>query len=178
MSSHTPEFLDPWSWADTEKRVDGAFALAELERLAPLLLHADGEVGFTLRAGRDPLRRACIEGRLHAVLQLECQRCLGPVELVADRAIRIMVAEGIQEMERIPEDWEPLLMEEPRIRLQTLIEDELLLELPQVARHPAGRCTIEYDGEPAPLAAEEPDRTVSRVNPFAELATLKTKRSD
>ncbi len=172
MSSPVPEFADPWHWADLGKRIHGRVPLAEMPRLAAALVRCDGEAEFELGFHRDPHRRARIDGWIRALLTLECQRCLGPMAFAVERAVSLAVVEGLAEMEALPEDQEPLLMESARVALKELIEDELLIELPQVARHAEGACVTQLE-KPAPAAEAEAPSV--RKNPFAQLAALKDK---
>jgi uncharacterized protein len=69
-------------------------------------------------------------------------------------------------------------MEESRLRLVDLVEDELLLSIPQIPRHSSGSCATDNmitDSVP-PDPAEDDEEEVE--NPFAELAALKTKQTE
>jgi uncharacterized protein len=62
-----------------------------------------------------------------------------------------------------------LLLEAPTLKLVELLEDELLLSLPQVPMHALGQCAAAQAGEPEEAA------TTVKENPFAVLAELKRK---
>jgi uncharacterized protein len=169
MSQRLPDHLDPWRFADLGNRISGAFELETLPRLAACLVDTDGEVRFDLEFYRNGSRRPCLRGQVTALLYLECQRCLEKMELPVDSRISLAFVESLDEAERLPEDLDPQLVEEGRVSLRDLIEDELLLALPQVALHPEGTC--------APYVAESGDRIgeEKRANPFAVLEQLKRK---
>jgi uncharacterized protein len=81
--------------------------------------------------------------------------------------LALAFVEGIEEAGSLPETLDPVLVENGRINLKDLIEDELLLALPQVAMHPIGECVSQVPEQP-PAGDES-----VRENPFAVLAELK-----
>jgi uncharacterized protein len=178
MSSRLPDFVDPWHFADIGKRITGTVTLADLPRLGPFLQETDGQAEFELVFSRDEGKRACISGFVKAELVLQCQRCLGPLRVEVDSVINLVAVEGVGEAEQLPESVEPLLMEESRVRLADLVEDELLLSIPQIPRHTSGPCATDnvIKDSVSPEAAEDDQEKVE--NPFAELAALKTKQTD
>jgi uncharacterized protein len=168
MSQHFPELLDPRRFADLGKHFAGRIPLTAFSRLGPLLFDPAGEdAAFELRFQRES-GRAVVRGRVHARLQLECQRCRGPMAFDAVSEICLAVVEALGEVERLPEPYDPLLLEAPSLKLVELLEDELLLSLPQVPMHARGQCAAAQTGEPEEAA------TV-KENPFAVLAELKRK---
>jgi len=175
MSNRSSKYLDPWRYADRGRSVSGSFALRDLSRLCGTLLDDQGRARFELEFYRDERRRACLRGGVDAELLLECQRCLGPMRLRASCDTAIAFVEGIEEAEQLPAALDPWMVEAQRVSLQDLVEDELLLALPQVAMHPAGECA-------ATGASSSDDRVVEavgeveRANPFAILSGLKATK--
>jgi uncharacterized protein len=171
MFTPLPEHADPWRLADAGKRFVGQLALDQLPRLGEELLEPQTEVEYELTFGRDGQNRAVVNGRAKATLFLQCQRCLGILEYPVDREISLALVDGLDEARGLPDGYEPLLLEEPRISLVDLIEDELLLALPQVPKHSADACT---SGVERTETAPEQQQAV-RDNPFAVLDKLKQK---
>jgi uncharacterized protein len=177
MSSHLPDFVDPWHFVDIGKRISGSFSLETLPRLAPLLMEPEGEAVFELAFSRDERNRARLEGEIRAVLSLQCQRCLGPMSLPVDTKFTLVAVEGIEEAEQLPDSVDPLLMGESKMRLCDLVEDELLLTIPQVPRHQADECSAAESDTPDWNSADAVEEEVEETpNPFAQLANLKTNR--
>jgi uncharacterized protein len=120
-----------------------------------------------------------LDGRVRGTVILTCQRCLGPLSEALDLTLRLaLVPEGGGEA--VPEGYESWEMppdgEAPRLR--TLIEDEVLLALPLIARH-AERAAC---GELSPLLSEtaagdspgsETEEGEKGNRPFAILKGLK-----
>ena len=170
MSQRIPDRLDPWRYADLAKVFGGTIRLGSFPRLSLCLLDAGGDAEFDLRFGRDAERRATLTGAIRGDLVLECQRCLEAVVLSVEARVSVAFVEGIEQADRLPESLDPCLVEEARVSLRDLIEDELLLHLPQVAMHRAGGCAARLTGQPGTPLAEEDS---AADNPFAVLAELK-----
>jgi uncharacterized protein len=174
MSARLPEFIDPWHFAEIGKEVSGQVRLQDLPRLAGILVDSGGEAEFKLRFHEGEKRRVHITGFVKAVLQLECQRCLESVHVPVTAEVDVTVVEGYEEALLLPDGQEPLLAGDKRIRLTEVIEDELLLALPQVPMHSVGECKVECGRFPGcsndvsnVLQKEKP------ANPFAVLKDLK-----
>ena len=82
------------------------------------------------------------------------------------------IVRTIEQANRLPEDFEPLMLEdEEKILLKNFIEDELLLNLPAFPKHQHDCFTLEIKTNTnAQLVNEEKP---SHENPFAILAKLK-----
>jgi uncharacterized protein len=176
MSQRIPDRLDPWRFADLGKTASGAIRLDSLPRLSRCLLNAEGEVSFDLRFGRDSERRPTLTGSISADLVLECQRCLEAVTLPVKADVSLAFVEGIEQAGQLPEALDPCLVEDGGVFFRDLIEDELLLTLPQVALHETGACPADLKDRHVAIRDEavslEPDKR-SGENPFAVLAELK-----
>jgi uncharacterized protein len=175
MSSRLPEFVDPWRAADLGKVFSGRSAVAKLPRLSEVVLAPDGEVELDLTFGRDERKRACVQGLVRATLTLECQRCLGPMPFPAEAEVNLALVESAAEAERLPDVYDPLLVEESRIRLLDIVEDELLLSIPLIPKHEVGACSAKYEAS-VPQQGDE-DESLKKENPFAVLAELKDKQN-
>ncbi len=177
MSSRSPEFIDPWHFAEIEKELSGRAELAGFSRLTEVLVEDAGEAEFVFRFRKGEKGRVHIGGSVRAELTLECQRCLEPVCVPVASELDVVVVEGFDEAERLDEEFEPLLAGDKRIRLNEIIEDELLLALPQVPMHRQGDCTAASNNIGWSPEQVDGDEGQSKPNPFAVLADLKSKQS-
>ena len=176
MLSLLPDYADPRRLCALGKAYEGVIPLAELPRLAPLLTSTEGEAAFALVFGKDAQQHSTVEVKISARLALQCQRCLGEMVEYVDTVSRLAVVEGLDEAERLPDDLDPLLVEDDRIALRNLLEDELILAIPTAPAHRAEDCrvdlqTINRADESAPNATAE---VIRSENPFAALAALKS----
>jgi len=150
--------VDGLAEAGAELPVD--LAISALPRLADRLAGSGGRVTGRLmfhRAGRYP----AATGSLSAELSLRCERCLAPVSWpVAVEVAVVFVPDD--RAEDWPKGYDPSLAPTGYASLAALVEDELLLALPIVARH----------GDPACVGAAvkaEPVATRPTQRPFAQL---------
>lgn len=177
MLSQLPERADPRRLCEQGKSYAGSVALKDFPRLTPLLASTEGEAAFTLEFDRDAERRLRIRGRVQASLQLQCQRCMADMTLTVDKRVQLSPVSGPREAENLPEDYDPLLLEEQLMQPLALVEDEFILAIPPAPRHPETQCGVrmaDFRQEPEP----EPDADVRSDNPFAVLAELKRDNND
>ena len=165
MSSRLPKQIDPWRVSEQGLSYTGVVELIDFPRLAPLLIRPQGQVSYAFRFSRDGLGRPLVAGHAQATLWQTCQRCSQPVAVPVDSDFQLVVVEGLDEAAALSEEFDPLLADDAEIDLLDLLEDELLLSLPVVARHEACHAW-KFDDEP--VAAE------SRENPFRILRKLKS----
>lgn len=178
MSSRLPEFIDPRRLASQGGGHSGSVKLGDLPRLSGALLDTTGSAEFSLEFYRDNRKRARIKGLVRADLVLECQRCLGSMVLPVDAELDLAVIQVPEEADRLPESVDPVWVEEDTLRLLDLVEDELILAIPQVPRHEPDVCGI---GDYIPVQEEVPsqeqeENASDKPNPFAVLAGLKSDK--
>ena len=163
MSTELPLFIDPWRAADSGGAFSGRLPIAGFKRLAGLLADASREAVFQLRFSRDEAGRPVVRAAVQATLLARCQRCLESVAVKVDARILLAVVSDLVSARQLPEGYDPLMADEGLVRPIDLIEDELLLALPQIPRHAPGACSVAIE-QRAPRGRE---------NPFAVLAKLK-----
>ena len=156
------------------KRLDyvGVVERAQLVRLAESVIDIQDDVEAELSFGTDAQGLTVMQGNAHTLVKLECQRCGEAFEHRCDVEFIYTPLSAKVEEEELPEAYEPIELDENgEIDLHQILEDELILSLPQVAMHPVDVCprgNMEMTwGEIEP--ADE------RPNPFAVLNGLKHK---
>lgn len=180
MSREFPDFVDPWKAADGRREFQGTMPLKRMARLVPLLAPVEhgppaGENGwadarFHARFAYDRQGMATIRLEVEAELPLICQRSLAPYREKVSRRSVLTVIEDVREQDRLPEDCEPVLVENKRMALLDIVEEELLLAVPQVPRNPEIReIELSTEGETEKASPIEENR---RHRPFAGLADL------
>jgi len=164
-----PARVQPRKQAVADARLAGELSLAGMDRLAAYLLPAEdynaGRARVELHFFEDPQRRVTIEGRLQADLRLQCQTCLAPVDWHVDQALALMVALDEGQAADVPRSHDPLEVDGEDLELARLVEDELILALPLVARCGGTYCR----NRPQALDEGEPEQS-----PFAVLRELKS----
>lgn len=174
-----PRRLDALRLAQAGATLEGALPLTELDRLGRDLLGPVApalQVSWSARGESRPgpsgtAPQAWMYLEAAAVVPLACQRCLSAVDtpLRVGRWFRFVADEAAAEAQD-DDSEEDLLALEPRPDLRSIIEDELIMELPLVPMH--GQCPDTPEalrGGPAAEEAAPPERP----NPFAALQRLK-----
>jgi len=174
MSDHTlPKTLDPFKYADQNKILEGEIALNLMPRLADLLVDTNGRVKVELEFDRDPQRLRILKGKLKSTVNLVCQRCLHPVSQAIESEFTLGIVFNDEQAQNLPRAYEPLLVEDEKLVVLDVVEEELILSLPMFAYHDA----CEVDGykqtEEAETLPEELEEE-KKPNPFEALSELKS----
>jgi uncharacterized protein len=171
MLARLPKLIDPLLLADRNASIDGELPVSSFDRITELLANDLGKVKVKLFFVRDG-RLATIEGHVSAVLALKCQRCLEAVEWPVSGDIKLAVVNSLEQANKLPDGYEPLLLvEEGAVPLKNIIEDELLLSLPNIPKH-QNDCVMPNISNNKPEPLIKPMRTTQK-NPFSILADLK-----
>jgi uncharacterized protein len=191
MSSAPLELIDPWRACRRELVFNGEVLLSEMRRLtaamdAPERVARQGgsatedsaiaeAASYELQFARDREGRCVVTGRVRATLRLRCQRCLGEVEVPVDARIDLALIRRDEDALDLPEHLDPWLVTDEGLAPLDVVEDELLLAVPVIARHPLGTCapdTVEGTEAAASVGGEEAESDMRR-RPFEILAALK-----
>lgn len=132
------------TFADRKSVLCGDIELKRFERLRELVHSDSGTVTVSLKFTGRHAGWWGVELQYGARLQLVCQRCLEPFAYPLDARIGIGLLDT-ESMERhLPEGYEPVLLEDERLMPVRLVEDELIVALPLVARHePSSECAAD-----------------------------------
>jgi len=167
------DFCAPQSY-----RGAGFLSISDLPRVAEeasTVISGDGfaweiETHFEDSPGSEPrqILKLGLKGRLHLV----CQRCLQDCAVDLDEKRRFILMNSESEADDYPledEEQEPLVASQQFSLLET-IEDEVLLSIPLIPKHPEGFCEPHasvFGDEEGEKASDE------RENPFNILKNMK-----
>ena len=173
-----PVHIDPLRMAETRRLLQGHVALAEMKRLVESLQDNDGDARVSIEFGVDAEGIRFMRGRIQADVQLVCQRCLETMRYPIDSEFALGLVRNTTEAEELPSHYEPLVLDGKPLFLRDVIEDELLLALPIVPRHPPAECSVKLDEAEAQAETERQDTGPEEkgTNPFSVLADMKTDR--
>ncbi len=155
---------------------EGELPLREFPRLLELLETPEPEGTVAFRVEFSDSRLLPGEARIQArtVLPLQCQRSLQGFDFSVDVDRQVGFVTATEQLDRLSPDMEPSWLNEGQVNLRDLIEDELILAIPEIPLSEDGQVPVEYLAEATP----EPEQTVENspeVNPFAVLEKLKGK---
>jgi len=156
----------------------GFLAISDMPRLAEEASSINPGDGFEWQMkthfedspGSEPrqILELALKGRLHLI----CQRCLQDCALDLDEKRRFVLLASEAEADEYPmedEEQDPLVASQHFNLLET-IEDEVLLSLPLIPKHPEGFC----EPHSSVFGLEEGDEGVDELeNPFNILKNIK-----
>ena len=170
MSREYPDWISPGRAAEGKRIFSGTIPLAQMKRLAPLLVTAQGEASFVAVFRTDLDKRVVIDLQVEAALPLVCQASLDVYDEQVKRSSELAVIEDVSELDELPDNYDPVQTENGRLAIASLVEDELLLGLPQIPRKP-GLEKVEYSTGGKPVEEGE-SQARARKNPFAALQEM------
>lgn len=169
MLDRLPVLIDPLGFAERGKRLLGSVKVRELSRLSEIVLDDSGEIEIDLFFDKER-RLAVINGEIKANLILECQSCLKQFVLLVEKNFKLGVVASLEQADKLASDCEPMILQDKKISLNELIEDELLLALPDFPKHPYV-CVEREQGDI--VEAMNESEQIDSNNPFSILAKLK-----
>ncbi len=173
MSREFPDRVNPWTAAEGKREFHGTIALSGMTRLEPLMASEGEPAAFSARFSMDYERRPIIELQVKAWLPMVCQVSLETYAQEVRRNSLLAVIETQAEQALLPDHYEAVMVTDRRLAIRDLVEDELLLGMPQFPRRPGL--------EPVAWSTVREDEKVSPghpgANPFAALGRLVRKGS-
>lgn len=170
FSSRLPRLIDPGKLAQQELSLQGFVPPEALARVAEAVLGLS-RVECSLAFRVDERYRRIATGAIRAQVDLCCQRCLGAVGVDVEVDVHVALIKEEARAKDLPSWLDPWLAAEVDANLYDLVEDELLLNLPQFAWHEEN-CV-----DPALYSSGEPveESETEKENPFRMLEQLKQK---
>ncbi len=166
-----PEFVDVRRLAKAKQNISGKIGLKKFGRLGQNLARCDGAIAVELQFDKDIVGLYYISGKLQGELQLTCQRCMQPMPSIVEHEFMLSPVWTDAQAKILPEYYEPvMLLDDERLSLAEIIEDELILQLPVLAKHDEQDCCVKVA-----TLDENSEVLPKKPNPFAVLAALKKK---
>lgn len=179
MQKQMPETVNFVHQVEINRTLEGGYPLAKLKRLQDVLLTAadlaatekQDDVQVTAKIEFcHSVGFASVKGKVSATLLVECQRCLKPMEIEVEGRFKFALVDSEEEVELLPDEFEPYLLEGEEQSLIDLVEDELLLSLPMVIMHDTACSAVMAEQQKEIEAQKE------AAHPFAALKNLKDSR--
>ena len=174
MSREIPDWVNPWKAAEGKREYRGTLALGQMSRLKPLLATAEGEAQFEATFAMDGKGLATLQLAVAADLPLRCEASLEQYLHPVSRRSFLAVVEDEAGQDSLPEHYEATRVESGQLVFLDVVQDELILEVPQVPRKP-GLESVHYTTGPD----NENESSAGRPGkPFAELGALVQKEHE
>lgn len=176
-NAELPTLVDAYRIFEQDCQREGQLPLSRFSRLTPLLSAREGEMAAILHFAFDSEKRRILRGEIRARVQVQCQRCLESMPLTLDSRFLVAVVSSDELARELPSEFEPVIVQDTELDLLSLLEDELIMALPDFPLHPESECSA------APVVAQinaSADASVAeeaakRDNPFSVLADMKGK---
>lgn len=135
MGAPFPLSVQPYLLAKKQARLTGELSVSRMPRLykACTPLHEAVRVAIEFLEYQDDIAQAQITLRTELVLQ--CCRCLEDIQQEMSIKKCLLIAHSEKSIHNIGDDNDLILCEDNRLDTALLIEDELLLQLPQFPVH-------------------------------------------
>jgi uncharacterized protein len=171
-----PKQADLHKFAAQGKEIEGQLPVSKMPRLLLSLADDSGTVTYSLKFVFEQSRIPTVRGRLHANVQVTCQRCLKAKPQELDSEIALGVVRNNEQAQQLPRSLDPLLVaSEETVSLLEVMEDELIISVPATNYHNETECesSVGFTSQDDDYIEEVPEEI---DNPFKVLASLKTKR--
>lgn len=167
-----PNKVDPARCAQNRLHYEGVYAASLMPRLAESTQGIHGDIDVSLNFGTDAQGLRVMQGKACIQVSLQCQRCNELFDTAVESEFTYTPLRANAEVPELPEDYDTVDVDEAgEIDLVELVEDELILSLPQIPTHENEECSQgKYDLSYGTLPEAE-----ERPNPFAALEALKRK---
>ena len=139
MVASKPQFISPLQLAERQEKLTGSIPVSALRRLREVLYNSKGGVNYELHFGKDDQGQVFIKGTFSVMLNLRCQRCMQPMDLMIENRICLGVVNS-EDAGCLSERYEPIKLVDNQILLETLLEEEILLAMPIAPVHEQDSC--------------------------------------
>lgn len=169
------EFIEPLQLAKESKILTGALPLKQFTRAEDLLLEHEGVLNFSWSFSFNQHQQVFAELSLRAELKLECQRCQKPFKYSLKVHIPMKLVHSETEAEALPLALQPLYVDmEGRCHAFEVIEDELILNIPEFPKHEKKDCGL--DQNQAYYDTPSNGAKADTYKPFANLKLLSKEK--
>lgn len=163
-----PLYVEPFRLCDANTRVSGNLVAAQLERISEFAVGTADDVNVVLDFSRDADGRNCISGTVDTVVHTTCERCLGALDIPVHATVSLVAIAVGGKVPETEDDVDIVEVEDERLALAPLVEEEVLMALPQYPVHES--CDMVAYDRAAGGATVKPEQ---KANPFDVLAKLK-----
>ena len=162
MGGALPDYIEPLRLAEAGARLSGTVPVGQMSRLVPLLTEgaAAGSALIDFHFERDDESHPVLTGRVSVTLTVPCQRCLQAMTVPIDAPVRLRL---VRRESEAPPDAEMLVVTAEPMLLASMVEEELLLNMPMTATHLEADCPVRLP----------PGQISTKKHPFAALAALR-----
>jgi uncharacterized protein len=157
-----PQYIKTSQGLARSEQYSGEVDPQQLPRLKPALAGPSQKLQVSLALVRDRVGN-WLRGQLSGSLDLQCSRCEQVFAWPLEAEVNLRLVRSDAEAQAVLEDADPYQVEDDRLPLVEVVEDEVLLALPMLPR-----CQ-ECDSAAAQAPPPPPAVPAKKPNPFAQL---------
>ncbi len=183
MPNRCPQLIDYLRYTEARKIVEGEILLTECPRLLDFA-SPDSDLNqafnFKFEFGVDEFANRFVKGKVTGQLKLICQRCMDVQDYSINIELALAFIKKKEQEQEIAGLYDSFYIEnKDPIDFYALIEDEIILSLPLIAKHEDENCLLNLDMK-TNKGSDEIEKAylheeASKKNPFAVLEQLKDK---
>lgn len=182
MQTGAANTIRAWEFCASGQVMQGHFPVSDMPRLAAVVRqgHENSLARYRVAGLVDEHRRYLLSGEVSCEVSLTCQRCMQEVIYCLESDFLLALLSTEHQEKDLPAQFDPLVLaNHDELKLISVIEDELLLELPISPMHdPDSECARKHlssGGSPQPGAEDDRRISATAASPFAGLAGLRDK---
>ncbi len=134
MSDLLPRYIDPWLMYRHNETISGSLPLDSMPNLRDSQIGDQGMAQAQLSVVRRDDGQYALVGKVSIDLVFSCQRCLQPLMQSVVATFALVLVKYEDQLEAINEADDAIVVEE-NLLLAPLLEQELILALPMIAKH-------------------------------------------
>ncbi|PCJ26046.1 MAG: hypothetical protein COA96_05980 [SAR86 cluster bacterium] len=173
LDSSIPAYVDTRKAFLQEAKISGKVSLERMPRFQSCLISTSGSVNIELSFDVSETKQRIISGTLRAEVKVACQRCLEPLEITLTDDIRLALLKDEAEAEGLETELDPWFCEDYKLDVAPLIEEQLILCMPNVNYHQSGECAERKNYIAGQESAGSDAQSAHSESPFSILKSLK-----
>ncbi len=134
--------FDLIQYAKQSRTINKRIPIAQFSKLDSLVVVSEDELAVDICFYLSDHGYPAVKGQVSGQVKLICQRCMQVMPQLVDVSIGLLLLTQEQEMPDIETNLEPYIYDSSMISLMDLVSDDIILSLPQVARHPEDICSV------------------------------------
>jgi uncharacterized protein len=184
MPNRSPQLIDYLRYTEARRIVEGDILLSECPRLLDLVSKdsdPNQAFNFKFEFGIDEFANRFVKGKVTGQLKLACQRCMDVLDYPIDIELALAFIKKKEQEQEIVGLYDSFYVEsKDPIDFYALIEDEIILSLPLIAKHEDENCLLNLDNTTDKKSSELEEaylhEQANKKNPFAVLQQLKDSK--
>lgn len=135
MDGSLPLCLQPYVLAQSRAKLSGTLSIGGLPRFAEACRPPRKDVQVVIHFDNYWDGIAGVDLSLKTSVTLRCERCLADIEWMVNKDHRLFIVRNEVDAQSIPDSGDFIICASEEIATARLVEDELLLSLPQIPMH-------------------------------------------